>query len=118
MDMATIERYNNIVNDELIDDGKLKWKLSMSRMDNGRKYTKKTWISCGRFRFDIEYHSDRQFFYVFCRYDNNNRDHNNGCNRTVTLWQLRVNGNKNEDVYNAIEYWKNDFSRQLHEITQ
>ena len=112
MNMSYLEQYNKIVNDSLTDGDDFKWKLHMSRMDSHR-YTKTTTLQCGRFRFDIEYHSDKKFFYIFCRYDNNNRDYSNGTNRTVTLQQLRVDGNSNIDVYYAIREWKNNFLEEI-----
>jgi hypothetical protein len=106
----------NIFNDLLVDDENFKWKLHATRMLKYGTYTKTTWIQHGRFRFDIEYYSDQQFFYIFCRYDNNNREYNNGTNRTVTLNQIKVHGNDNLTVYKVIEQWKEDFVNEIKAI--
>lgn len=116
MNMYLMEQYGQIVNDELKDGDGFKWKLHTSRMMNNKTYVKTTWLQCGRFRFDIEYHSDKQYFYIFCRYDNNNREYNNGTNRTVTLNQIKVNGNNNATVYHAIREWKNRFLEEIEVI--
>lgn len=113
LNMYLLEKYNKIANDILTDDGNLKWKLHTSQMKKGKTYTKTTLMYYGRFRFDIEYYSDKKMFFIFCRYDNNNRDCNNGTNRTVTLQQLKVEGNSNEDIYKAIEEWKENFLNEV-----
>lgn len=116
LNMYLLEEYNKIVNNTLTDDGNLKWKLHTSRMMKGKAYTKTTWVHYGRFRFDIEYYSDKKMFFIFCRYDNNNRDYNNGTNKTVTLQQLKIEGNSNEDVYKAIEEWKENFLNEVNMV--
>ena len=116
LNMYLLEQYKKIVNDTLVDDENLKWKLHTSRMMNGQIYTKTTWLSYGRFRFDIEYYSDKQYFFIFCRYENNNIEYTNGTNKTVTLNQLKIDGNCNEDIYNAINEWKKIFINEVNMI--
>lgn len=115
MYMSYLDRYNELKNDNLSDGNNFKWKLHLSRM-NQSEYTKTTTLFCGKFRFDIEYYSKGKFFYIFCRYDNNNKDFSNATNKTVTLQQLRIEGNDNKSVYYAIREWKNKFLSEIEAI--
>lgn len=115
MKMIYLDKYNELKNDTLVDGDNFQWKLHMSNMDRSI-YTKTTTLQCGKFRFDIEYYSRGKFFYIYCRYENNNKYFSNGTNRTVTLQQLKVEGSDNKDIYHAIREWKNNFVLEIDKI--
>ena len=117
MNLAYIIDYLDIKNDTLEDKAPLVWSLHMPKKQSERnKYTKRAHIRKGRFSFDIEYFSHEKSFFVYCRMDNNNREHHKGCDRTNTIHMLRIPGTTNDDALNGINTWIETFWNEIGQL--
>lgn len=117
MNLTYLNHYLLVKNDNLEDKTPLAWSLHMTKDQKMcNRYTKRASIHRGRFRFDIEYFSHEKSFFVYCRMDNNNREHHKGCDRTNTIHMLRIPGTTNDEVLNGINTWIETFWNEIGQL--